>query len=147
MFYLKDFYLASCDAAARLVEGYVPAAERQHAAELFDGWIRYYDLADDYPLDETLNTVWRRRFTGPIQRVSDFRARGFGDAIDKYEAASKELTPPMRKVFEPVTNLIDGKNTVGEIVRKASLEQRKDVKAQVLLLLDLYRKLGLIEEV
>ena len=147
LYYLKDYYLASCDAAAKLVQGCDLTADRQHVAELFDGWIRYYGLSDDYPSDESLNAVWRRRFTGPIQRVSDFCARGFGDVIDKYEAASKELTPPMRKVFEPITDLIDGKNTVGEIVRKASLEQRRDVKEHVLLLLDLYQKLGLIEKV
>ena len=53
----------------------------------------------------------------------------------------------MMRVQDTVTNLIDGSNTVGQIVRRTSLEKRSDVKEAVLALLKLYEDLGLISEV
>lgn len=143
MFYLKDYYMACCDTASRLVEGYDAAKEKQHVADFFDSWISFYDLSDDYPLDGSLDTVYRRKFTGPVQKFTDYRSLGYGDVVDEYLKQTPEDIFPVDPVSDLVTNLIDGKNTAGEIVRKASLEKRKDVKKEVLLLLKLYEDLDL----
>ncbi len=147
MYMLKDYYMACCEKAARLVEGYDAAREKDHVADLFDEWIRYYDLADEYPLDETLNRVFKRNFVGPIHRINDYSALGYGDVIAAYMKKIGNDFFAMMRVQDTVTNLIDGNNTVGQIVRRASLEKRNDVKEAVLALLQLYEDLGLIFEI
>ena len=141
---LKAYYTACCGAAAKLVPGYDAAKDARHTAELFDGWIAYYGLSDDYPLDRGLNAVWQRTFAGPVQRFTDFRAKGFGAAVDALEAATQGLEPALHSVHERITYLIDGRRTEGEIVRKASLEFRRDMHAHVRALLDYYQAVGLI---
>ncbi|MBQ5553516.1 MAG: hypothetical protein IIU37_08005, partial [Erysipelotrichaceae bacterium] len=53
----------------------------------------------------------------------------------------------MMGVTDTITNLINGRNTVGEIIRKTSLEKRKDEKDAVLVILKLYEGLNLIEKI
>ncbi len=147
MFMLKDYYMECCDYAARLVGEYDCSKEKQHVADIFDNWIKFYDLSDDYPLDETLNTVYKRDFVGPVQQFSDYRAIGFGDALDEYQKNIGNDMFAMFAIEETVTNLINGKNTVGEIIRKASLEKRKRETKAVQILLKLYQDLKLISPV
>ena len=147
MYYLKDYYRNCCRSAGRLVEGYDSTKEEQHVSEIFDEWIRLYDLKDEYPLDETLNTVYRRKFIGPVQQFSDYRYTGYGEVIDEYQKAIGKNPFAMMGVTDTITNLIDGRNTVGEIIRKTSLEKRKDEKDAVLVILKLYEGLNLIEKI
>ena len=147
MYYLKDYYRNCCKSAGRLVEGYDSTKEEQHVSEIFDEWIRLYDLKDEYPLDETLNTVYRRKFVGPVQQFSDYRYTGYGEVIDEYQKAIGKNPFAMMGVTDTITNLIDGRNTVGEIIRKTSLEKRKDEKDAVLVILKLYEGLNLIEKI
>ena len=143
---LKDYYLSCVDSADKLVSGYDVTKQKKHVEKIFDNFIDLYDLKDDYPLDGSLNDIYSRKFIGPVQQFSDYRALGYGEVIDAYQEKTKKDPFAMMGVQDLVTNLIDGRNTVGQIVRKASLIRRKDVREAVLILLDLYEKLGLIEK-
>ncbi|MBR3005401.1 MAG: M28 family peptidase, partial [Erysipelotrichaceae bacterium] len=141
---LKDYYLSCVESADKLVSGYDVSKQKKHVEKIFDNFIDLYDLKDDYPLDRSLNDIYSRKFVGPVQQFSDYRALGYGEVIDAYQEKTKKDPFAMMGVQDLVTNLIDGRNTVGQIVRKASLIRRKDVREAVLILLDLYEKLGLI---
>ena len=147
MFYLKDYYMSCCDYAVRMVGEYDVTREKKHIADMFDNWISLYDLKDEYPLDESLNKIYVRNFVGPVQQFSDYRATGYGEVVDEFQKAVRNNPFGMMEVQDLVTNLIDGNSTVGEIVRKASLIERRDVKELVLLLIKLYEDLNLISEV
>ena len=146
MYLLKDYYLSCAESADKLVSGYDVSKQKKHVKEIFDNFIELYDLKDEYPLQEGLDSVYTRKFVGPVQQFSDYRALGYDEAIDAYQEKTKKDPFAMMGVQDLVTNLIDGKNTVAEIIRKASLIRRKDVKEAVLVLLELYEKLGLIEK-
>ncbi len=146
MFCLKDYYLNCLDAACRLVEDCDVRKQKEHVAKIFDEWIAFYDLKDDYPVEDDLNVIYRRKFIGPVHQVSDYRALGFGEALDEYQEKTKKDPFAMFGVQDLVTNLIDGKRSLGQIVRIASLIKRKDVKEATLILIGLYEKLGLIEK-
>ena len=143
---LKDYYLSCVDSADKLVSGYDVTKQKKHVEKIFDNFIDLYDLKDDYPLDRSLNDIYSRKFVGPVQQFSDYRALGYGEVIDAYQEKTKKDPFAMMGVQDLVTNLIDGRNTVAQIVRKASLIRRKDVREAVLILLDLYEKLGLIKK-
>ena len=146
MYLLKDYYLSCAESADKLVSGYDVSKQKKHVKEIFDNFIELYDLKDEYPLEEELDSVYTRKFVGPVQQFSDYRALGYDEAVDTYQEKTKKDPFAMMGVQDLVTNLIDGKNTVAEIIRKASLIRRKDVKEAVLVLLELYEKLGLIEK-
>ena len=146
IFMLKDYYLDALDVAGKLVEGYDVRKEKKHVENIFNEWIEYYDLKDEYPLDESLDKVYVRDFIGPVQSFSDYRVFGYGDVIDEYEKTLSDDPFEMMGLTDLITNLIDGNNTVGQIVRRVSLEKGMDLKTQVLELLKLYCGLKLIHE-
>ena len=144
MFQLKKYFQDCCESAGKLVEGYDASKQKEHVGAMFDEWIRVYDLKDEYPLDETLNTVYKRDRVGPIQQLSDYRALGYGDVLDEF---MKKIGPNpfvFMGLQDAVMNAIDGKKTVGEVVRTVSLEKRRDVKENVLLLIKLLEDIKLI---
>ena len=144
MFQLKDYFMACCDSAVKLVEGYDVSARKEHVASMFDEWIKAYDLKDEYPLDESLKTVYKRDFVGPIQQLSDYKALGYGDVLNEFMKNLGSNPFAIFGVQDNVVNAIDGKRTVGEIIRKVSLEKRRDVSETVKLMLKLLEDIRLI---
>ncbi|MBQ1447824.1 MAG: DUF4910 domain-containing protein [Erysipelotrichaceae bacterium] len=147
MYLLKDYYQDCCDFACKLVEGYDVSVQKKHVADMFANWIALYDLKDEYPTEKDLATVYKRNFVGPINRLDDYRYLGYGEALDEYNKSIGPNPFAMMGITDTVTFLIDGKNTVGDIVRKTSLIKRDNKRDAVLLLINLFEKLGLIAKI
>ena len=147
MFRLRNYYLACCDSAERLVGPCDVEREKKAVNALFDNWISEYELTDEYPLNSELNKVYRRNFVGPVRSLSDYRTKGFGEAIDEYEKKTAALGFRMFGLTDGIVAYIDGKRTVGEIIRLVSLETRQDVTAASQPLFEVLEKIGLISEI
>ena len=147
MFQLKDYFAACCGSVDRLVTGFDASNEKKHVSAMFDEWIRAYDLRDDYPIDENLNTVYKRDFIGPIQQLSDYAALGYGKVLADFMKNIGDNPFAIMRIQDSLINAIDGKKTVGEIIREVSLQKRSDVKDKVLMMLKLLQDIKLISVV
>jgi hypothetical protein len=147
MYQLKDYFVSCCESAEKLVPGYDVSAEKAHVAAMFDQWIRAYELKDEYPVDESLDTVYRRNFVGPIQQLSDYAALGYGKVLEDFMKGIGNNPFAVMRIQDALINAIDGKKTVGEIIRSISLQKRTDVKDKVLKMLQLLKDINLISEV
>ncbi len=147
MFQLKEYFLACVDSVKKIVPAYETKEQKAHVAAMFDEWIRAYGLKDEYPLDKQLDTVYKRNHVGPYQQLSDYKALGYGPVLDEFQKKLGANPFALRGVQDNVINAIDGKRTVGEIIRRVSLEKRRDVKEAALLLLELLENIGFISRV
>ena len=148
MFKYKRYYLDSLKTAGRLVEGADTSAEEANVSAMFDSWFRTYGINDSFVTCCELDTVYKRNFVGPIQGLDDYRALGKGEILDAFNEKLKGGDRfAMYEVESNVVYYIDGKRTLGEIVREVSLDSCTDRKELVLLFVDTLEKLGLISEV
>jgi hypothetical protein len=148
MFKYKRYYLDSLKTAGRLVEGADTSAEEANVSAMFDSWFRTYGINDSFVTCCELDTVYKRNFVGPIQGLDDYRALGKGEILDAFSEKLKGGDRfAMYEVESNVVYYIDGKRTLGEIVREVSLDSCTDRKELVLLFVDTLEKLGLISEV
>lgn len=144
LFQLKDYFLACVDSVKRIVPDCDPAGQKKHVAAMFDEWIAAYELKDEYPLDESLTTVYKRTFAGPIHRLDDLRGKGFGKLLDDFQKNLGGNPFGMMRIQDALINAIDGQRTVGEVIRTVSLEKRFDAKEKALPLLKLLEDMKLI---
>jgi len=148
MFKYKKYYLDSLKTAGRLVEGADTSKAEENVCAMFDNWIKYYGLSDSFEEYSELDTVYKRNFVGPIQGLDDYRAVGKGDVLDEFNEKMKGTDRfAMMDVQSNVVYYIDGKRTLGQVVREVSLESGKDSKDLVVLFVDTLKKLDLISEV
>ena len=148
MITLRRYYIDSAKTVSRLIGKEVNTEkEEKKIAETFDSWISYYELTDSYKCDETLNTVYKREFVGPIQTLNDYRAIGYGEALDEFW----EKIGPNRRVMMGLDNIIiyyiDGKRTVGEIIKCVDLENLRPTGNAVVSFLELLEKMKLVSKV
>lgn len=137
-------YFTDCVSSAEKLTGVRDvSAPRAHVEKMFDEWIRYYGLQDSYPVYEDLQDVYVRTETGPYQQLSDYSYAGYGEAVKAYEAAKGDVGHGFDGL---VMNYIDGKRTVGQLIREVSLEYRRDMKDEVLPFLRLLEDLHLIRK-
>ena len=148
MFRYKQYYLDSLSTAGRIAEGADTSAEEEVIGAMFDSWIAQYGLSDSFPTYDDLDTVYKRDFAGPIESLDDYRALGKGDILDEFNKALEGTERfAMFGVQSGTVNYIDGKRTLGDVVRNVSLDAGKDRRDLVLLYTDTLKKLGLISEV
>ena len=148
MFKYKRYYLDSLRTAGKLVEGADTSAEEANVSAMFDSWFRTYGLTDSFVTCCDLDTVYKRNFVGPIQGLDDYRALGKGEVLDTFNEKLKGADRfAMYDVESNVVYYIDGKRTLGEVVREVSLDSCTDRKDLVLLFVDTLKKLDLISEV
>lgn len=137
----RQYFLDSVRSAETLVKDADISSEIKHVNRLFDAWMEQYDLSDSYPLDEEMTDVYRRTAVGPFQTLSDYKALGYDEAIRHYE----QNKTVKGYEFEGLTlNYIDGRRTVGQLIRELSLEYREDMNHDVLNYLKLLEAIGLI---
>ena len=148
MFKYKKYYLDSLKTAERLVEGADTSKEEKIVSDMFDSWISAYDLSDSFVRYDDLDTVYKRNFVGPIESLDDYRALGKGDVLDEFNSKLQGGDRfAMMGVQSNVVYYIDGKRSLGDVVREVSVELGADRKDQVLLFVDTLKKLELISEV
>ena len=115
---------------------------------MFDNWNVLYDINDNFEAYSDLDTVYKRNFIGPIESLDDYRALGKGDILDEFNEKLKGTERfAMMGVQSNVVYYIDGKRTLGQVVREVSLDAGKDCKELVILFAETLEKLGLITAV
>ncbi len=144
MHMLKNYFLECTDTLKKFFEDIDVEKRKKEIEKVFDIWIEEYDLQDDYPCDERLDTVYKREFIGPTHQLSDYRALGYGKELDDYNRKIQKGNFDLGGIENGTLYYIDGKRTAGEIVRSVCLEMKSDVSERVLLYLELLEKLGLI---
>ncbi|MBQ2084944.1 MAG: hypothetical protein II464_01580, partial [Oscillospiraceae bacterium] len=148
MFKFKKYYLDSLKTAGRIAEGADTSKEEKIVSDMFDSWIGTYGLSDSFEKYSDLDTVYKRNFVGPIQGLNDYRAVGKGEVLDEFDKKMEGTSRfAMYDVESNVVYYIDGKRTLGEVVREVSLDSGTDRKDLVLLFVDTLKKLDLISEV
>lgn len=146
MYKLRDYFVDCTESVKKLVPGYDTEKEKAHVRAMFNSWFEQFDLKDEYPCDNTLTDVYQRNFIGPIQQLSDYEALGYKEVLDNFNKKIGNNPWRMMGLGDSIQNYIDGKRTVGEIVRLVSLEAMRDTKEDVLNYLGLLEQLKLISK-
>ncbi len=146
MYRLRDYFVDCTESVKKLVPDYDTEKEKAHVCAMFDSWFTQFDLKDEYPCDNTLTDVYQRNFVGPIQQLSDYEALGYKEVLDDFNKKIGNNPWRMMGLGDSIQNYINGKRTVGEIVRLVSLEAMRDTKDDVLNYLGLLEQLKLISK-
>lgn len=147
MYIMKDYFMACCDSVNKLVVEYDTAAQKQHVSDLFDNWIRLYDLKDEYPEVTGYETVYKRNFIGPIQQFSDYEALGYKKQLDEFHKVIGNDFFALMDIQDKVINYIDGARSENDIIRRCCIECGKDVTKPAAALIKLLEELKLISAI
>ncbi|MBR3351889.1 MAG: DUF4910 domain-containing protein [Erysipelotrichaceae bacterium] len=146
MFIMKDYFLKCCETAEKLADGCDIERQKAHVEKMFADWIELYDLSDDYPAVEGYDTVYKRDFVGPIQQLNDFEYLGYKPQLEEFRKVIGTDFFALIAIEDKIINYIDGKRTVNEIIRRTSIECRKDITKPALALIKLLKDIKLISE-
>ncbi|MBQ1508122.1 MAG: DUF4910 domain-containing protein [Erysipelotrichaceae bacterium] len=144
---LKEYFLECADSLKTFFPEFDTGMRKNTICSLFDNWIAEEDLQDDYACREGNDTVYRRKFLGPVHLLEDYRVLGYGELIDEYEKKTRTGDFDLMGVENSTVYFIDGKRTAGQIAKLVSLELKKDVSEKVLLYLELLEGMNLLSGV
>ena len=144
MFIMKDYFISCCDTVTKLVGEYDTSCQKQHVSDMFDNWIKLYDLKDEYPQTEGYETVYERNFVGPIQQFSDYEALGYKKQLEDFRKVMGSDMFALYDIQDKVINYIDGNRSENEIIRRCNIECGKDVTKSAAALIRLLEELNLI---
>ncbi|MBQ1827115.1 MAG: DUF4910 domain-containing protein, partial [Erysipelotrichaceae bacterium] len=126
MYKLKQYYIDSVKTASRLIDKPVDTSKQEKkVAAIFDAWIASEDLANDFCADDTLSKVYKRNAIGPVHQFSDYRTLGYGKALDEYQEKTGGDRFKLMGLESNILYYIDGKRTMGEVIREVELETGK----------------------
>lgn len=87
------------------------------------GMMEYMGIEDEVFTIIDDERIYKRNYYGPINDIEEYRALGYGEAVDEYFNETKKLDFRQRLALHTLTEYyINGKNCVDQIINEVNIE-------------------------